>query len=241
MIKAAIEKIIEIADPKILTDLVRTYSTKPIHPVLDPLPFTIKLQTLTGLVDYLESNFDKLHNKGTTPEIMIHIEDHSYVQLYGYLTEMFQQRRKYISCIFDEPVFQFGHWQDIETFIINLQAMFIQDETTAAILKLVGNLKHSAVRTHADDGHTQQVTASTGVTKVEDVDAPNPVTLQPRRTFVEIEQPQSLFVFRLRAGKGEALPTCALFEADGGGWKLEAIHRIRAWLHDKLPDIPIIA
>jgi hypothetical protein len=34
---------------------------------------------------------------------------------------------------------------------------------------------------------------------------------------------------------------CALFEADGRMWRLEAIKNIKAWLQEKIPGIKIIA
>jgi len=67
------------------------------------------------------------------------------------------------------------------------------------------------------------------------------VVLRPYRTFLEIEQPASAFVFRLRRGREGELPTCALFEADGGRWKLEAIERIRDYLKEQLSEIAVIA
>ena len=62
------------------------------------------------------------------------------------------------------------------------------------------------------------------------------VTLKPFRTFREIEQPESEFILRYQNRNGiEA----ALFEGDGGCWKLDAILRIKEWLSDKT-EIPVI-
>ncbi|MEB9776454.1 hypothetical protein P4K25_31445, partial [Bacillus cereus] len=58
---------------------------------------------------------------------------------------------------------------------------------------------------------------------------PNPVQLSPYRTFVEVEQPESKFVFRMREGA-----RCGLFEADGGAWKLEAMNNIKEYLKEAL-------
>lgn len=55
------------------------------------------------------------------------------------------------------------------------------------------------------------------------------------RTFMEIEQPESEFVFRAR--KADSLPHFALFEADGGAWRIEAMKRIKAYLEENLKDI----
>lgn len=49
------------------------------------------------------------------------------------------------------------------------------------------------------------------------------------------------FVLRLRQGGGGQMPTCALFEADGGAWKLRAIKSISAYLQENTEGITIIA
>lgn len=45
----------------------------------------------------------------------------------------------------------------------------------------------------------------------------------------------STFLLRLQSRDG-CPPQCALFEADGGAWKLEAVESIAKWLEDELPD-----
>ncbi|MEG2294316.1 MAG: hypothetical protein RR936_08180 [Carnobacterium sp.] len=49
--------------------------------------------------------------------------------------------------------------------------------------------------------------------------------MQPYRTFLEVPQPESAFIFRL-----DDEGRCALFEADGGLWKNEAILNVRKYL-----------
>jgi hypothetical protein len=79
------------------------------------------------------------------------------------------------------------------------------------------------------------VTVKTGIAKIEDVFVPNPVVLAPYRTFPEIAQPESKFIFRMQTG-----PTAALFEADGGAWRNEAMGRIKAWLEEQLAEFKYI-
>jgi hypothetical protein len=67
------------------------------------------------------------------------------------------------------------------------------------------------------------------------------VELRPYRTFREIEQPASKFVLRVKRGGEGQKPGCALFEADGGFWKLEAIENIRKYIASKNLNITIIA
>jgi hypothetical protein len=123
---------------------------------------------------------------------------------------------------------------DLEAFIIQLQAKFVQDANSEAILKLVSNIKDENVTTNQDDGFSQMVTVRQGPAMVSEVKVPNPVTLRPFRTFQEVEQPESPFIFRLRGGQGD--PTAALFEADGGQWKLVAIQTVADYLIEALGD-----
>lgn len=70
--------------------------------------------------------------------------------------------------------------------------------------------------------------------KLVPVKVPNPVELAPFRTFTEVEQPTSPFVFRVRRD-GDAI-MAALFAADADAWKNEAICRIRDYFDMELPD-----
>lgn len=63
---------------------------------------------------------------------------------------------------------------------------------------------------------------------------PNPVVLAPYRTFTEVEQPKSPFVFRIRQTGDEV--QAALFAADADAWKREAIANIRDWFEQHIPQ-----
>ena len=60
---------------------------------------------------------------------------------------------------------------------------------------------------------SQKTTIKTGAENLSEVKVPNPVVLAPYRTFSEVDQPESKFIFRLESGK-EDTPLAALFEAD---------------------------
>jgi|SRR5579859_1922838 len=70
--------------------------------------------------------------------------------------------------------------------------------------------------------------------------AKNLVQLAPYRTFRDIEQPVSTFLFRIQQS-GENMPTFALFEADGGAWKIEAVQKIAARLSAGLKDAVVVS
>jgi hypothetical protein len=54
---------------------------------------------------------------------------------------------------------------------------------------------------------------------------------------VEVEQPVSSFIFRMKEDKYSKGIQCALFEADGGAWKLEAMQAIKAYLDSELEAV----
>lgn len=193
-------------------------------------PFAI--HTLTGLVQYIK---DQTEGDLTEGGFFVHVLNHKHVDLLSDLNKNLSSREQYLSV--DAPEFEgfpFGRFLDLETFIIQLQAKFVQDVNSEGILKLVSNIKDENVMTAQDDGISQMVTVRNGPALVESVRVPNPVTLRPFRTFREVEQPASPFVFRLRGGQGE--PTAALFEADGGQWKLTAIETVADYLVNELGD-----
>ena len=68
-----------------------------------------------------------------------------------------------------------------------------------------------------------------------DAIVPNPVRLRPYRTFLEVEQPASEFVFRMKQDKYDGI-TCAIFEADGGAWKVAAMKAIKDYMQFELED-----
>ena len=236
MLEKAINKILSLGGTKSEEIAGRLYSNGPqgIIAIKPPKAETLKINTLTGIMDFYADSSAEL-------DMIAHIIDHTTVDLLerGF-TDEWLTRSTYLTAVHESPVFAFGRNMDVENFIINLQAMFVQDENTAAILKIVGNIKEEVVTQHTDDGVTQAVTAKVGIARVEAVAVPNPVILRPYRTFMEVEQPASTFVLRMTGGRGQQ-PSCALYEADGRMWQLEAIKNIKAWLSEKITGIKIIA
>lgn len=240
MIREAMEKVLALGEVQSLIFEDRDYTDKKIFPVLTPVPEALGVHTLTGIKDYLNENPDGLE----LDQVVILVESPVAVRVFSRLTGAFEQRKEFLRARWDMPGFKFGAYMDIETFIIELQAKFVQDEMTAKILQLVGTITDDLIQVYADDGVTQQVTAKSGLGRVEQRAVPNPVELAPYRTFAEVAQPPGRFVFRLKSGNGTSTgrPAVALFEADGGAWQLEAIRRVRDWLRVQVPeDVVVIA
>lgn len=230
------------------TDIIEVrgaqFVTRPVFdPPREPLPAPVKLNTLTGIVDYVNSGPDAVTVDDNG--LMIHVVNERQVDVVSGLFGRADQRRFYASTTADAVLsksdFRFGEFYDCESFVIKLLSLFEDFDGRSAVLKIVGNIKEENVRQASDDGVTQTVTARSGIARVEEVPVPNPVYLAPYRTFREVTQPLSPFVLRMKQGREGGLPTVALFEADGGKWKLDAIAFIRDFLREKIEAVPIIA
>lgn len=233
MIKAAIDKILELSHPELVQVLGRTYSSKALNPVLEPTPNTVQCATLIGLVEMF--NFGKL----MFGSVFFHIQSHKKVSIVSELNGLFRQRDVFATAAIELDGFQFGKYYDLETFNVALQSYFVQTEEIAELLKIVGNVVHEATLQVNDNGYSQTITAKTGIARRGQVAIPNPVNLTPYRTFLEVNQPSGRYVFRMRGAENE-LPTVALFDADCGKWKLDAIETIRQWLQKEAPGIPVV-
>jgi len=179
---------------------------------------TLKVSTLTGFVDYMKQK--ERHYYKT----FIHVEDERTVSVVSDLDSL-GERERLITAVADVPRFEYEYFHGSEELIIALQSKFTQTKDRDILLKVIGNIKEENVRNTGDNGFSQAVTMQTGITSVDDVIVPNPVKLAPYRTFLEVEQPTSEFVFRMKDG-----PRAALFEADGGVWRNVAIHNIKNYL-----------
>jgi hypothetical protein len=96
------------------------------------------------------------------------------------------------------------------------------------VIDFVSHLCQESSGTVEDDGISQKVTQRQGITSlsIDKMTVPNPVMLQPFRTFYDITQPESEFVFRLQDDPRRGV-TAGLFEADGGAWIGKEVQAIK--------------
>jgi hypothetical protein len=233
MLKEFVEKIVSLAEPSVrVEEDGRVYSDKQLVEIKTPLITPITVQTLAGFRDLY-----KLHNKETEPAF-IHIQDYSSVWLTAREPDEWNRRPALVHAQIpnDAPRFRFGTWMDPDEFVIGLMTLF--DDAAygvnhGRVVKLVSGLAAEAVTISNDDGYSQQVVTKQGmVSKTEEKVSPR-VSLAPFRTFHEVAQPSSDFILRLRSRSGQ-MPSCALFEADGGAWKMEAIKNIKEYFEKEL-------
>ena len=235
-IKEAIAYLADLAvkaeHPEVITIAGKEYCTKNLTRYdKPPKAAPIKATTLTSLVDYIKESRHELRER-----MIIQVISPTEVELYSELLD--ERDREYlfeVNALL--PRFEYGKEYDQESFLVAMQSCFDHNDDRDAVAFLASNIVNTQQATFSDDGVTQQAVVKTGITTKEKAFVPNPVTLIPYRTFLEVEQPASKFVYRVREGAGGA-PLFKLVAADGGVWKAEAMENVKVYLMEQLADIP---
>lgn len=231
-LREALEYAVELDKPEVLELNGRTFTSKQVHEVAKEIVASgMKCSTLDAVCQYLNANIDDLKYN-----MIIHVESPTSVKVYSQLNGD-RKRENVISAEAILPEFPFGRFLDRTDFNIQMQTKFVQEGTDyVSVLAYVGTAEHGTIAQYSDDGVSQKAVVKTGLTQKEECLIPNPVTLRPYRTFVEVEQPESLFVFRMEDARGDGIQA-ALFEADGKGWRNVAMKNIQTYLEEKLTSL----
>ena len=241
MIKKAIEYIVGLSVPTVQEIGGQQYSDKPLHRIKhNPSAKPITLTTLSSLVEYLHEQVDPVK----TAKTVIHVQSPVRVCVYSQLDEE-RERECLVEVNAQLPGIPFDQFIGHESFCIGLQSKFVDgaDTDKALLLKFAGTVEAGSVAEYGDDGVSQKATVKTGLASKGDALVPSRVLLRPYRTFVEVEQPPSEFIFRMNQDRSGAVQG-ALFEADGGVWKHYAMAAIKAYIEIALcerDDILVIA
>ena len=235
-IKDAIKYISELAveaeDPKVIEINGKTYCTKSLNRYgKEPKAEAIEATTLTSLVDYIKESREELRER-----MIVQVVSPTKVQLYsGLLPERDRELLFEVNALL--PRFDYGSEYEQEACLVSMQSCFLPSEHREAVTFVASNIVNTQQATYSDDGISQQAVVKTGITSKENALVPNPVKLIPYRTFLEVEQPASEFVFRVSEGRNGA-PNFKLVAADGGLWKSQAVDNVKRYLVEALADIP---
>lgn len=230
MLKSLFEYVVGLSKANVVTIDGTVYTDKPLHLPEMPTIETLRTDNLSSIVNFIKHACDAdLQYLDDTVQKIIHVEDAGKVNLYSSVCNECMDRQKFMTAEWAGNKFPFGQFMDAEKFNILLQTCFMETDDLKVIQQVVGNLRDEAVQNYGDDGISQSVTIRTGIATVGQVRVPSPAKLRPYRTFLEVEQPASLFILRMREG-GQ----CALFEADGGLWRETARKNIRNYFEYEL-------
>ena len=221
------------------------YTTKPVHlPPADPDVTPLEVTTLTGLVDYITENIDQI-----SADLHIRIVGPTQVVVEDSVSGVHNQRQTYLIADCSHTLgrgFPYGEFIKTDQAVIKLLSQFTPAGDRDALVSQVGTLLAESTLEVQDDGVSQQTTQRSGIRRREDAETKNPVILSPYRTFSEIEQPTSQFIYRLERGGRDETIRFALFESGDAQWRLRAIHDIKVTLQTLLDnsefnDLPILA
>lgn len=228
MLKEMIEKIIDLKKPEFFTVGNRTFFTDRYQEMnsentVDP----IEVNTLTSLVEYIKSQFDR------DRKMLVHVVSATEVHLVDSLDGT-NHRRTYVKSKAMLPDVSFDTFINREIFNIMLQANFCENQNQKEILDIISHMSVGDGKTVIDNGSSQEVVLKKGV-ELQATKLKEKYGLMPYRTFVEIPQPSSDFIFRVKENDQKDI-FCGIFEADGGAWKLNAMHSIKQYLQDALSE-----
>lgn len=208
------------------TEYYDAHKTKMVELKPKRYPKTLELSTLTSLVDYLKTDLNNMKKQ----RLIVAVEKNDEVCVWSENDEL-EHRTLLVDAKARIPELIFGQFMSSEEFNIMLQSNFIDDNDRDTLLEFASALKIESGSEIEDNGVSQVATIKSGVASLAKGKAPNPVLLRPYRTFAEVEQPASQFVFRI-----DKQARMALFEADGKRWVQEAVGNIAAYLKAELAD-----
>jgi len=248
--RETIDRLLELAAPNISAHEGIEFSDKDLKPIFPPAADMVFLSTLTGLADLIAAQVEGLDDI-TLGQYMLHVDTPTSVRLTARATDKFGRRKLIAIAQFPKSItpFHFGAWHDPENFIIGVQSgfqPFFVDQAGGQgsatdleyILRVASNISAEASTVNQDDGISQNVTVKQGVVLKGEATVKSRVKLAPYRTFTEIAQVVSEFVFRTRTDGEKAL--LALFEADGGRWQIDASTAIADWLKKNIQNVPVV-
>lgn len=252
MIVNTINRIIELAGIQQIErgkDIFTLRGLKRLKSPDEQEPEVLELRTLCGMVDYVQKRIDgRVHapTENALVRSFIHIMSPTTVVLESELQPTNDNERWGLASsnlVYNQ--FQFGQYYRLEDFIVGLRSLFVPTEEVDGLLNMLGHVALERIKTLEDNGFAQQINIRIGIRLSQDVEIKSPIILQPYRTFIEVPQPASLFVLRCREEKAHGSEdkykmSCALFEADGGAWKVEAIENIKKYFAEKLPTMRVI-
>jgi len=209
--------------------------------LFEPKPAAVEVASLSGLVDFININIDKIPLEKT----VLRIESYKKVELLSIVQGEKLERARYVEAGVDPELktYPFEKYMEVEQFVIALRSMFEPSGDREKVISYVSRVKGGTSFDLADDGVSQVANTSKGASGAltGKETAPAIVKLRPFRTFRDIPQVESEFLFRMKLIDSESSTVgAALYEADGGRWRIEAIWAIREYLVLSLPNGPSV-
>jgi hypothetical protein len=250
---SAIEKIVELSKPVVVKANGEEYILKGYSRATTPTDEYINLineqevekaklafyggevfkgfTTLSSLCDIIKA---EINCEAAAFPYFICVDEYNAVDVYGSYETNYSRRHLYQS-ISDNKHFDFGTLS-LERAIITIQSKYTNNEGADYVIDLCSRVSNNSDVTSEDNGVSQKVQTTKGIALKKNEMVKNRVMLQPFRTFMEIEQPESEYLLRLGENPSGDV-TVSLIESDGGAWKLKAKASIAEFLKANLTEL----
>lgn len=221
------DRIQETSEAKIFHIGNQYYSTEKLHLIEEPVykPDIFYVNTLNSLAVMIETEVDKIKEL----PLIVGVGSHYEVQVYTTYDSKFGRPMIYKAKAEAPRLYSIDNYMGHEEFMIELRSKFVRNDDVSYLLTLLASVVDENSVKSSDNGVSQKVEVRQGITTIGEMPVRPIVSLAPYRTFLEVEQPESEFLVRLKEGG-----KIALFEADGGMWKLEAKRKIAEYLRNRL-------
>lgn len=232
MLKEAIEKIEAMAKPDIHEIDGHTYSIladggySEIKPDLE-MPETIALNSLDALVQMIKREAAQVED-----DLFVSVVSHDKVSVFSsiQLDSRYERWMYYNAYAKDVPGWEPKKEMGFDEATVALLTRFQDGGDREYCIQLLSQITTGAHITYTDNGIASTMVMKKGASLAENVTIKPIVRLRPYRTFQEVEQPEGLFLIRIRE-RG-----IAFIEADGGMWRLTARNTIKTYLEAELKD-----
>ena len=199
--------------------------TPHIIPNLRHYPERLILTSLDALVTMLKRD-PRPDEDGPLFVSVSHVE---HVEVLSPYNEDFDRRMYYMATATDVPGWKPKETLDLEEAKVALQSRFQPNEGSAYLLRVLSSVTAKNEITTDDNGLVNTIVTTAGAV-LKNAESIRPVNaLRPYRTFQEVEQPESLFLTRIKAPKAgtpsvtfieAAAQAAAQAAADSYEWKL---------------------
>ena len=228
MLRNFINRIVELAAPTTYEIDGHTYASDALRRI-DPPKYKPEPINVTGLDSICKLVQNEV--KAVGRKIFIRIAAYNKVSVFSTYDDQYERAYLY-RCEADTPNVTVDRFIGYENAVIELRSLYIPNDDTDYLLKLLSSISSESKVVSTDNGVTQSVEAKQGIALSQMVAVKPRVSLKPFRTFIEVDQPESEFLLRISSdGK------IGLYEADGGVWKLEATRNVAAYFEEALKDL----
>ncbi len=197
-----------------------------IKPDVRPQPDTLTFTSLDGLVKTIKSERSDIltaTNSGGT--LYISVVSPTRVEAFTGLDEHNRRTDVYRANQELGRSWKGQNWFEHEEAMIVLQSQFAQNDGTEYLLDFLSRITDENSVSSDDNGMTQSVQVKKGIALAGRENIRPIVSLKPYRTFLEVEQPESSFLIRIKEGC-----KVGIIEADGGMWQFAARNSVKEYL-----------